>query len=103
MHNLHAWLLKGTYVVFTIIAVVLIIASIVIRNTKMITMSFGKFLIELFAMSVIMALPVYIFTYTRNMNFKKCSMFVLFFIIKLAVLHVLLEISGLYDKMLQAY
>lgn len=92
-------MLKATYGILAIVGIGLLVASIIVRNTSII---FGKplvFVAELVAMSIVTALPLYAFILTRKISFKTANKFVLLFAIKLAVMHVLLELSGFYEYM----
>lgn len=101
MAAVHDLLLKATYVVMTIVFIGLLIASIIVRHTSIMVGKPGVFFAELFAMSVLTALPMYAFVATRKISAKTATKFFLVFVIKLALLHVLLELSGFYDYILK--
>ena len=92
-------MLKVTYGLLAIVGLGLMVSSILVRNTSIIAGKPSVFITELIAMSVLTALPLYVFMMTRKISAKTASKFVLFFAIKLAIMHVLLELSGFYEYM----
>lgn len=100
--NIQELLLKATYGVLAVIFIGLLVASIIVRHTAIMIGKPLVFLTELFAMSVLTALPIYAFIATRKLKTKTAHQFFLVFVIKLALLHVLLEVSGFYDYMFKS-
>lgn len=90
-------MLKATYVLLAIVILGLLVTGIIVRNTSIIAGKPHIFLTELFAMSVLTALPLYVFIMTRRLSAKTASKLVLFFAIKLAIMHIFLELSGFYE------
>jgi hypothetical protein len=87
---------KATYVTLGVVFLGLLVAAALVRNVAFIAHRPLSFLLELFAMSVLTALPLYVFLLTRPIGGKKATIFFALFLAKLALLHVLLEISGFY-------
>lgn len=87
----------GLYVLLGIVALALLVASAIMRFTKFIAQHPLSFVTELIFMSIVTALPMLVFIFTRRIKVKLGLEYFLFFALKLAIIHVGCELSGFYD------
>lgn len=78
------------------VVIILTVYSIIIRETELVRTRPGLFVVELLCFSIIPSIPVFIFGYVRNLPLKLTFYLFISFVLKLAILHLLLEFSGFY-------
>ena len=75
----------------------LLIASVYARDYKFIVLHPMYFLIELVLIGVIPALCILFFIKSRNLSVHEAFLWTLVLAIKFSILHVLLQLSGIYS------
>lgn len=94
LNTISFWTLTIGLVLYLIF---LIIIAIIAPDVSFIKMKPTEFIIELFLVPTGACLPLLYFAYVRGLTMKKTLILFISFWIKLAVIHLLLEISGFYN------
>jgi len=81
---------------------ILIILSLIVRDTKFISENRGKFMTELFLMSVLASLPVFYIGYSRNLSMTSTVKDFLLLVCKFGLAHICLQLSGFYTNLFSA-
>jgi hypothetical protein len=95
--SLQQALVYTTYAGLILAVLVLVVFAALVRHVSFMVSHTPEFFIELFAMGILTALPLLVFIYTRKTGWPTGLKLVGLFAIKLLVLHVLFELSGMYD------
>jgi len=77
---------------------ILFLLSIIVRDTHFITENPNKFMIELFLMSVLAALPIFYIGYSRGLGLSSTVTDFLLLMVKFAALHIGFQLSGFYTN-----
>lgn len=93
LNKISFWLIT---ICFIGVLLVLTVYALIIRETELVKRKPLIFLLELLAFSIIPAIPVFIFGYVRDLPLKLTFYIFITFVLKLAILHLLLEFSGFY-------
>lgn len=84
------------YGIFAVIAVLVVTASIV-RDVSFLKYNPFEFFSETLAVTILSTIAfVGILAYSRGMTFKDAAVFSFFFALHIAILHILLQLSGAY-------
>jgi hypothetical protein len=83
------------YVLLLIVITILAPETIYIKEKPI------GFLVETLAFPTFACIPLIFFAYYRNLSFRDTMIFLFSFWVKVLILHVLLEVSGFYEWLIQ--
>ena len=88
-------------ILFTlVVGLVLIFAmAIIVRDTEFIEEKPNKFLMELFLISVLAAVPIFYIGYARDVSLKTTTIDFILLVIKFGLFHIGMQLSGFYTNM----
>lgn len=75
--------------------------SILVRDTKYIEEHPNKFMIELFLISVLAAIPIFYLGYARDVSLKTTTIDFIFLVVKFALFHIGMQLSGFYSNIFE--
>ena len=93
LNKISFWIITACFVA---VLIILTVYAIIIREVELVKAKPWIFLLELCAFSIVPAIPVFLFGWVRNLPIKTTLFIFVSFVIKLAILHLLLEFSGFY-------
>lgn len=98
LNTISFWTITTILILYIIL---LIIITILAPETAYIKEKPWAFLIESLTFPTFACIPLIFFAYYRKLTMKSTLIFILSFWFKILILHVLLEVSGLYEWLLQ--
>ncbi len=91
----------GLFLLLILISAFLLFLAVMVPDTAMIRNRPFQFVFEWIVLSVGVALPFYVFVYTRGMDWATATAWFIGLSVKLAVLHVLFDLSGYYSYLFE--
>jgi hypothetical protein len=99
LNTISFWAITTIAILYVIM---LLVITILTPETAYIKKKPISFVIESIAFPTFACLPLLFFAYSRNLSFKDTMIFVLSFWVKLLILHILFEVSGFYNWMIES-
>lgn len=79
----------------------LFVMSIIVHDTKYIQEYPNKFMIELFLISVLAAIPIFYIGYARDVSLKTTTIDFILLVVKFGLFHIGMQLSGFYTNMFE--